>query len=1230
MIDKLKTFIEENNKEIRGKLLTEINVEASENEILVQSFLTKEFKDKILEQLESIYKYIEKCNYKDIENLKSKLNLFLYRDSSKLEDLIEENEKAIEFLRDNKIEENNNQNNNKIYELLRINNNLYKIREYVKSQVTIVNGDGGTGKTHLLTKIANDLIYKDVPTIIFYGQTIYNFKENIKDIEKKMKIQDFFAEISKVAEQKNQTGIIILDAINEARQEQKDIIDYLIENIKGKNIKLVISYRNGDLKQPILSLLNKYPNITLYGFSDTVEAAVKFSEYYNIEIGEILESNFASNPLILKIFCEEYKNKGQEKGQRGYNTATFIFERYFIRISQSIINELRIFSSDGTIITGKLFWNRIAKEIAQLMVKECRTYLFIEEFEKIVDNLNLNIISSKIIEKLVVHKLIEANNMYIGNNERKITYKFSFQRQSDYLIARYLLNTKEKGESWDDFLNKQSTIKMLEDNMSLIETLVEHIPIRTGKELFEFYDDKKLYSFNYSYLLGLRYRSKESFGENIHKKQKEILNYIKSANLSEEDFFDWMITISSSMLVTYHPLNVVYYFSKLMSKLRNNIRDMYLKDFLYIDIIRTRINSISKIPYYANLNKFNNDLKRNFVQLFFWLLSVSDREIRDKSTKALTAFLASDLTLIDELIEILSNVDDQYIIERFICCVHSAHILNNDKVLLKKQYHKIEKIFCSKQISNIRIRHYLMLLNHLCYDKNIINTKKTFKNICKKPILKIEYISKRDFNKLLNKTGKYNNVMFSISHMGDFERYVVEPRIKDFIYYDKEIYDIFRKEKQELIASLTTKQKKLYNKMIVISKQIDMNEKNLYEELDYNIDKILEISMYSNNKYETLFNKSLGERKKERLNNINTSIEKCKNKEIPEELYMAIMLKKMFSLGYNKKIEQYDKNRYNYDDRHEHRIERIGKKYQWIAFFELLGECMTNLRIKKDAWHDYYDFIDIDIDPLQYKNQSQKIFDFYDLYVKAIKESKINWEQEKFNQTYDNINILDSLKRIEFVGKTFIPIHISEGITNKLNKKKCFYRLNTLKNNCITNYGKSELNNVSMSYGTTYYRYNLYEMNTGIDELVSIDEERNVEEIWKECYIESEYDYSNIGITKENKNRRYMLLKYDVIKLLNLKYDYSGIYYDDIGIATIQSPFDSDSTYFYLREDLYENIIKQFNIIIGVYSEKEFETNNPKSFSKFEICCAIYAAYEYKDNDFKKIAIYKRDEDIII
>lgn len=263
MIEKLRAFIENSNKEIQKKLLTEINVESSENDILVQSFLTKDFKEKIKEQLETIYRYIGRCGYKDIEILKSKLNLFFYKGSSNIEDLVEENEKAIEFLRSNKSEKSDSENNNKLYELSRINNNLYRIKEYANSQVIIVNGDGGTGKTHLLTKMSDDLIYKDVPTIIFYGQTIYKFEEYIKYIEQKMKIDNLFTEIANVAEKNNETGIIIFDAINEARQKQKDIVEYLIKNIKGKNVKLVISYRNGDVEQQTLSILNKYPKITI-------------------------------------------------------------------------------------------------------------------------------------------------------------------------------------------------------------------------------------------------------------------------------------------------------------------------------------------------------------------------------------------------------------------------------------------------------------------------------------------------------------------------------------------------------------------------------------------------------------------------------------------------------------------------------------------------------------------------------------------------------------------------------------------------------------------------------------------------------------------------------------------------------------------------------------------------------------------------------------------------------
>ena len=68
------------------------------------------------------------------------MDLFFYKGSINIENLVEENEKAIEFLRSNMSEKSDSENNNKLYELSRINDNLYRIKEYVKSQVIIVNG----------------------------------------------------------------------------------------------------------------------------------------------------------------------------------------------------------------------------------------------------------------------------------------------------------------------------------------------------------------------------------------------------------------------------------------------------------------------------------------------------------------------------------------------------------------------------------------------------------------------------------------------------------------------------------------------------------------------------------------------------------------------------------------------------------------------------------------------------------------------------------------------------------------------------------------------------------------------------------------------------------------------------------------------------------------------------------------------------------------------------------
>jgi len=85
-------------------------------------------------------------------------------------------------------------------------------------------------------------------------------------------------------------------------------------------------------------------------------------------------------------------------------------------------------------------------------------------------------------------------------------------------------------------------------------------------------------------------------------------------------------------------------------------------------------------------------------------------------------------------------------------------------------------------------------------------------------------------------------------------------------------------------------------------------------------------------------------RKKEKANLIKNEE---RYKHFPVKYWIV---KRVFELGYNpKKHAEYDRNISPYNYRHKNKIERIGKKYQWIAFYEILARLADNYLLK-DGW----------------------------------------------------------------------------------------------------------------------------------------------------------------------------------------------------------------------------------------------------------------------------------------
>lgn len=371
MINNLKEYMKKSNKEIKNKLLMKINVEYPENKILIDSLYLPDYKNNIFNTIKECLTFITSYNF-DCSLIESKIynliNNINPKSLSQIYTYINELILKLEYIRKNNIKEKDKVSSmiNKLY---KVESEYKNIENLLLSKIIVVNGDGATGKTHLLTKLSDDLFELDIPNLIIYGQSIFDFDKYLDIISSKLDIGNFLDYFDSYCNEKGVPFVIIFDAINECRQTQLDVLKKLELLKKYRNIKIIISYRNGDIDKELFDALSLYPNIRLYGFSDIIEAAVKFSEYYKIDINNILETDFSNNPLILKIFCEEFSEKGTQKGERGYNSATFIFERYFIRVGDIISKELAIKNQKGESVRGISLWNTLAKDIAKKWYK---------------------------------------------------------------------------------------------------------------------------------------------------------------------------------------------------------------------------------------------------------------------------------------------------------------------------------------------------------------------------------------------------------------------------------------------------------------------------------------------------------------------------------------------------------------------------------------------------------------------------------------------------------------------------------------------------------------------------------------------------------------------------------------------------------------------------------------------------------------------------------------------
>lgn len=263
---------------------------------------------------------------------------------------------------------------------------------------------------------------------------------------------------------------------------------------------------------------------------------------------------------------------------------------------------------------------------------------------------------------------------------------------------------------------------------------------------------------------------------------------------------------------------------------------------------------------------------------------------------------------------------------------------------------------------------------------------------------------------------------------------------------------------------------------------------------------------------------------------------------------------------------------------------------------------------------------------MQLLNNQAEVYKFNFEFQKLLQKIDYKWENEDFVKNFDNLNNINYIFEIEFNNHKYIPLYISKTAKNEFNGKQVYFRLYSFEGNEKNKRKIPEsLEELTVrNHIGRLYEFNLEEICEGIDDIVyeqDIAQEEFINQV-KECYVESEYDHSNIDITEDGKNRIYYLLPHQLIKKLDIKYDYAGIYSDKIGIAAIQNPFKSSNSYVYIRKDIANKYYD--SIIYGVYSEKMIKS---KDLSTSLVLGSEYdAIYIYEKNNLLLYNLSKRPD----
>lgn len=546
----------------------------------------------------------------------------------------------------------------------------------------LLRGAAGTGKTHLFCDVAERRIKDGLPTVLFLGQHFVKgepWPQMLERLGLSCSRDEFLGALEAAAEARGTRAMLIIDALNEGEGRliwKERLPGFLTSLTRSPYMSVSLSVRTSYESAVVPDSLtpDKLLRDIHHGFAaNEYEATKIFFKAFGIRLPAVplLNPEF-SNPLFLKLFCKGLKNRGLTEIPRDHHGSTKIFEFLIDSVNERLSAE-SILDFDPRIP----YTSRALDNLAQVMAESNRVWLPSESAASITEA----VLTARggyersLLRHLVSEGILAEDRFWQPDDRWVDGVRFTYERLSDHMIATHLLRKYlDLADPVHSFQSEPKLATLVQDEMTcernagLLEALAIQLPDYTGHELPEV--APLIASFSVTrraVIASLVWRARGSFSG---KTADYINHYLVSDWESRQGFLEALLTLAA---VPGHPYNATY-LNRYLRSYDMPERDTFWSTFLHEQWgQQSALDRLIDWAWEVDVpDRSDDDAVFLAASAVAWFLTTPNRYVRDRATKALVRLLTPRLPALLQLLVDFEDVDDVYVSERLFAAAYGC------------------------------------------------------------------------------------------------------------------------------------------------------------------------------------------------------------------------------------------------------------------------------------------------------------------------------------------------------------------------------------------------------------------------------------------------------------------------------------------------------------------------------------------------------------------------------